>query len=688
MKKLLCIILTVLSVACMLSPAVSAAEFVPYVPYEYNTYGEVVVSPPAYVPYKQVNSADMKLSVPLSAPADMKIRETADGIRINILDSANSRIVELDSEYTVVKIYEKFVMTPGDTEALDFAGATGFAFDENDNIYIADTENERVLVIGENGVVKNIITRPDEALEGTDLPFQPSKIEINADGSIYVIAKSINMGIMVFTKEGEFKRFFANDSVVATAEVIINYLKKKFMTREQIEGIEQFTAAAIANMDIDDNGFVYTVTSDTVSQESGESVRKINFKGSNILAEIIGEEESALADIEIDESDLFFSLLDNKQNKIFQYTIYGDLVGVFGCFSEQQGGFSNACAIESIGEEILVLDSEKNNLQIFRTSEYGSTVREAYIKLYDNQYAESLELWENIRQMNTNSRFPYYGIGLAYDSLGEYKKAMYAFEVGGFNEEYSVSYREYRKEFMADNFILIFAVILFVVLAAVLLIKCIKKLLKRNQTSLEQSKNGIMLYILRHPFDGFDVMHRERRTSPLLGIAIIVLWLLVEIYQYFCFGPSFQNNRATDFQILSVITRTVIMFGLFVGSNWCMATFLEGKGHFDEITCLSAYSLIPFIIARFICVPLSNFLTADEAVFMWVIMAIGIIWSVFMLCVGMVTVHQYSFSRMLISIILTVVCMCVCVLLIILAVNLFQMIAGLIKAGLSEIALR
>jgi len=126
---------------------------------------------------------------------------------------------------------------------------------------------------------------------------------------------------------------------------------------------------------------------------------------------------------------------------------------------------------------------------------------------------------------------------------------------------------------------------------------------------------------------------------------------------------------------------------VFVASNWGVASFLEGKGTFKDITVTTAYSLIPYIVAQIIAVPLSNILTAEEAVFITIINAIGLIWSGILLLGGLYAIHQYSISKTLWSIVLTAVGMLIILLVAVIFASLLQQAFGFFESLYTEITL-
>ena len=103
---------------------------------------------------------------------------------------------------------------------------------------------------------------------------------------------------------------------------------------------------------------------------------------------------------------------------------------------------------------------------------------------------------------------------------------------------------------------------------------------------------------------------------------------------------------------------------------------------------VTSYALIPYILSIFINILLSNMLVKNEAVFLGIISGIGLLWSAGILFIGMMTVHQYSVSKTLLSFIVTIAGMLVIVFLIVLLITLFMQLFTFIESIVWEVSVR
>ncbi len=652
-----------------------------------------------------------KLSVSLNEPSDMQYVKTADGHEyIYILDSGNSRILKVDKNLKeIIHIFANF--NHSKTGSFSFYGAQGMAIDEKENIYIADTENGRVFRSDKNGNVSLIITRPDEQLSDTDAPFQATKILIDRKNLIYVICETINLGAFVFDQEGNFKNFFASNNVTATVDVLLNFFRKKFLTREQMKAIRKSTPITLTNFDVDEDGFIYTVTktdSQRVNSNFEEMVRKLNYQGDNVFT--LNENSAGFGDYEWDrqlkitntsfsdvdvDDDGYMNLIDEGRNKIFQYTDEGNLVTVFGGRSiskeEQLGRFSDPVAIESVGEKIYVLDSMENSITVFEPTDYTKALRTAYASLDSSDAEQALKNWEIVRKFNTNSQYPYYGMGRAYEMMSDYENAMKYFELANAKNEYSKAYKEYRSAYISENIGIIVIVLLLIIVVAFFAIRFIKKKMvaKHGEAySPLETKKGLPIYVLLHPVDGFEQFRTRNMHSVPIAIGLVIAFFLVRVFEFFATSFAFNQNRPIDYDMFGTIVSTIGLYLLFIIANWAVCTLANGKGRMKEIICVTAYALIPMMITTLISVGLSHFMALDEAAFVSMISVLGILWSAIILIMGLYTIHQYSFGGTIGSIILTIFGMAVLGLLIVLFFTLLQQCYSFFVSVYTELKLR
>ena len=469
LKKLLSLVSAAALTVSALAVNVSALEA--YDPYSYDRWGDAVSSQAGYTAETYVDG-DMIGCGNFYEPADLYISH--DDL-MYIADRGNNRIVITDLDFNFIREMKEFTYNG---ETLTLKRPTGIFVDRyTGNLYICDTENSRVLKCNTDGVVDRIFGKPETELYDQNLTYNPSKVLVDKAGNVYVVVRSITSGAVMFNSEGEFLGFYGANRVEATAEVIANAFWNLISTDAQRDHSQKQTPIGFTNFDIDEDGFIYTVTD---SQEmTTDLVKKLNPRGDNILdATGAGDmtfgdispayysmyaKNSSLNDIDIGPNGEL-NILDFQHGRVFQYDKECWLLFIVGGSGNQLGLFNSATAIESYDNKIYVLDSLKNNITIFTRTVFGEIVTNAANLYNDGLYEESLEPWRNVLKYDGNYRRAYIGIGNALYNRYEYKEAMDYFEISISRVRYNRAYEGYRDLWLKANYMKCIVVIVILII--------------------------------------------------------------------------------------------------------------------------------------------------------------------------------------------------------------------------------
>lgn len=377
------------------------------------------------------------------------------GENFYIADSGNNRILVLDCNLeNIIKIYDKFIFPDGtETQLKNPEGV----YVSGEKIYIADTGNSRVIISDfDSGIIAQI-EKPVSEIYDQNKTFSPEKILVDKSGNVYVISENITTGCMMFDINGDFTGFFGANRSGHTAENIRNYFtsgKKKIRRKRNIP-------TGINNFDISKD-FIYTCTEN--SEKTSDIIKKLNSAGKNIFSDrnlhfgdyqpensISGYKPPKISDIDISENGNI-NFIDSETGHIFQYDKNCRLLFIMGGISGQSGGFEKPVAIETAGKNMYILDSGKNNITVFSETEFGEKVHNA-VELYNSgYYAETLDLWLEILKYDSNFTYAYNGLGYAFLRNGEYKNSMKYAKLSGDSELYNKAFQEYRRIFLKENY--------------------------------------------------------------------------------------------------------------------------------------------------------------------------------------------------------------------------------------------
>lgn len=205
---------------------------------------------------------------PLSGPQDIYIDQHDN---IYVADTMNNRIVKFSADWQYERKYD--LLNQGDS----FVNPNGvFVTDEGD-IYVADTGNYRIVHMDANGQLIRTITRPQSDLLPTTFEFEPTKIAVSSSGIIYVATKGGYLGLMELESDGSLISFIGTNKAEFS---FTDTLKKIFYTRKMYENELNKLPPIVNNFTMDDAGIIYTVT----SAASSHQVKKLNIRGTDMLA--------------------------------------------------------------------------------------------------------------------------------------------------------------------------------------------------------------------------------------------------------------------------------------------------------------------------------------------------------------------------------------------------------------------
>ncbi|MBQ2823065.1 MAG: hypothetical protein IJF18_00625 [Oscillospiraceae bacterium] len=474
LKKLISLASAAALALSMCTVSVSASEA--YDPYNYDRWGDAISSQAGYTADGFVDGNTIGCGT-MNEPADIFVSH--DDL-VYIVDKGNNRIIVTDLEFNLVKVMEDFKLNG---ESSPLKKPTGIFVDRfTDLIYIADNENGRVIKCDTDGNILKEFGRPESELYDAELTYNPNKVLVDKAGNVYIVVRSVTKGAVMYNSDGKFLGFYGANRVEQTAEVLANAFWNLISTDEQRERTAKNTPIGFTNFDIDELGFIYTVTEST--ETTTDLVKKLNPRGDNILDSLgaadmtfgdippayysIYAKNSSLTDIDLGPNGEL-NILDFQHGRIFQYDKECWLLFIMGGTGEQLGTFRSATAIESHDDKLYVVDSRKNGVTIFTRTTFGEIVTEAANLYNDGKYEESLEPWKSVLKYDGNYRRAYIGIGNALFNRFEYKEAMEYFEISISRGRYSRAFEGYRDEWLKENFTAIMITIIVVVVAFLVL---------------------------------------------------------------------------------------------------------------------------------------------------------------------------------------------------------------------------
>lgn len=662
-----------------LSIAVPVGAEPPYNSFSVDGFGRTIFTQPAYEPdgvladdIYVVDENGEEVFSPLKQPQDLFIDDNDD---IYIADTGNNRLVHLDPNgklKRVITVPENPLNQP-----------SGVYVHDNGDIYVADTGNRRVVRLDKDGNFIKEFTRPVSRYIDDSFVYEPVNMVVDRRGFVYVVSSGTYQGIIQFDPDANFYGFYGTNITEIT---FMDRVRDLLYTEEQLARQVRLLPNPIRNIDIDHNGFIYTVSRDKTNQ-----IKKLNIRGenqwkdfsfgdninlyflrrrANVDTDSNSEYQRPLAeitDVTVDENSIV-TVIDKQNAIVAQFDQNGDLLFFWGSpvtsGTPQIGVTKSPVALDTNSEgKIFILDDSLNLIQVLKPTQFGSNIQRAYILTQQGRYDESEKYWKEIVRENAMFSQAYEGLARSAFYNEDYETAMELYKLAGDNEGYSESFWQIRLVWFQKNFY-IFANALIVLGAGFVVrnrvvrsrrrrgITKVKKTRKWQEFKLyQQFKHAF--YILKHPLDGFaDVRYRDMGgyASALIVLALVIIVALTRVYfTSFTFLPVPPGSLNAG----SILSVGVTVWVSWVICHYLVGSIRHGQARFRDVFVGSSYSLLPVFLLGLPLAGLSNIMTLSEASIYNFIDFAMVLWCALLFFWMVQALQNYSVGETLATILIT-----------------------------------
>lgn len=420
-----------------------------------NAEGETVAMPVSYVPAKSFMYFGADAGA-LSGAQDMFYR---DGL-LYIADTGNNRILVLDRNFETQR-----VLTGGDTP---FKSPNGVYVDGDGDVFVADTENGRIVHLAPDGTFVESFGQPHSELYDVDYAFKPMKICMDNVGQFYIINYEDYHGFIMMDALGEFKGYVAPTKLDGN---ILDKIVKFLVTEEQKEQLDKKLPPVHTNFVMDATGALYVTTGRTTAAQ----LKKFLSVGENIFPYRgsfgSGEEDAVIADVSVNAAGVV-TLLESTSGKLYQYDRDGVLLTSFGGAGNWLGVSMSASSLcEDEDGNLFVLDAGTGTVTRWEPTSFIRRVHTALQLLREGRYEESMTPWQEVLSIDRNYTVARIGMGKAYMRQENYRAALEQFRIADYRSGYSDAFAGLRHELFRKYFGFIVAGIALLVTGIYLLVR-------------------------------------------------------------------------------------------------------------------------------------------------------------------------------------------------------------------------
>ncbi|MBQ7278652.1 MAG: YIP1 family protein [Clostridia bacterium] len=673
----------ILSVFCALllafvavSPMFSYAE-TPYKTYTLSGYGDVQETQTAYLAYETlVKFGDEAMN----RPNDVYV---TDDNEIYVADTGNARVLVGNLEGELLGIIgEGTLKSPRGV----------FVTEENKHVYVADRDGEAVFEFDRNGKLLNTYGKPTSPLYGDNLSFMPIKVVVNDAGIMFIICESNTNGIVEIspTEGGMFLGYFGTNFASASLRTIIY---RAIMTDAQRAKMVSNIPSTPDNLAIDERGLIYTVT----RGDESKTLKRLNIAGINL----IDKSRNATIPAAVTAGNHDNVYVADQNGYIYEYNNEGDLLYVFGGKDDgsQRIGLSTmVTAIQADKQDRLyLLDVDKAQIQVYTPTEFTSLLHEALYLYSKGLYTESKAPLEKVLQMNSMFDYANRAMGRAYFQEENYNMALKYARLAKDYEGYSDAYWEIRNQWLKRN---ITTMIIVIVLAFVL-IKVLKNLDQkkgifngvRNLSKSIWSKDLMSHikyagYYMKHPIDGaYGISHEGHASWGASTILLGIFTIEYLVYKYLC-GFLQKTVREGRYEVLSDVGIILVVIFAVTVCNYLVCTINDGEGTVKKIYTYFCFSLMPYILLTPVCFVLSHVLTTNEQFLINLLQILMYGWIAVLMVLGIKEVNNYTPKETVKIILLTLFTILIMALLVFIVYVLWAQVFEFISAIFGEVVYR
>ncbi|MDR1892187.1 MAG: YIP1 family protein, partial [Oscillospiraceae bacterium] len=190
------------------------------------------------------------------------------------------------------------------------------------------------------------------------------------------------------------------------------------------------------------------------------------------------------------------------------------------------------------------------------------------------------------------------------------------------------------------------------------------------------------------PLDTYNDLKFEHKASLRISFVLAALLFAVRLLDQTAPAFLFRTAAPDKINALSALASSLGLLAIWSVCNWATCTLADGEGTFRSVWIMTAYSVVPYCAMTLISIGMSYLLSQSEAVFYGTVRNIGLVWTGILLFLGMLTAHQYTVLKTIVSVILTLVMIVLCCFLLVVMFSITQQIKDFIFTLFKELAVR
>lgn len=433
---------------------------------EYNFYDDryIGLSLPMPVAYEHVGmiyQIEGYAKGTFKAPKGLFI--TQDG-RLFVADTENDCVVVTNLKGDLVHVIDEAGGRSLNKPEGVFVTADG-------EVYIADTGNYRIVKLNADFSFVREYGKPDDASMDRSTTFTPRKIGVSRIGMIYTVAQD---SLVTLDPNGKFIGYLGETKAFFTVRsLLVRFLASDIQKTKLGAGVRPTYFC----LEMGDDGFIYSTTNDL-----GGNISKITSVGANVYRRAMYGLYGTAADgspsppslVDISVSDGLLCVIDATNGFIYEYDQEGNNTCIFnsGRDADRKSNLLLPSAIDHAPDgSVYVVDAGTGILHVFQPTEFIRTVHEAISSYSDGRYEEAERLWKKVLGSNANYSLAHRGLGNTYYKRELWQDAMREYKLANYREGYAKAFSKNRIDVAGANFLFVVATAAVILALVVFLVR-------------------------------------------------------------------------------------------------------------------------------------------------------------------------------------------------------------------------
>lgn len=197
-----------------------------------------------------------------------------------------------------------------------------------------------------------------------------------------------------------------------------------------------------------------------------------------------------------------------------------------------------------------------------------------------------------------------------------------------------------------------------------------------------------LFHTVSHPSDGYYWIRHEGRGSIAIALLLVILYSVV--FSLNRIGAGFIVNDIEPRTVNSVaeLFGVLVLFFVLCAGNWSVTCLMDGEGRFRDILTVIGYALLPMIVTTVLATLVSRVIAENEEAFYFLIMGAGTAWPLFMMVIGIMQVHNYTFGKTLVTLFLTLAAVLIIIFLALLVIHFTVQVYTFLRSIYTELIFR